>query len=80
MVGVGRELLVRSFGNVLARIHDVMVRFFVPRQTRAFIEPEFAESTSAKQVVYRSCKFCGPTLGTLTPKCRISRFFISPLS
>jgi hypothetical protein len=51
MLGVGRELLVRSFGNVLARIHHVMVRFLVPRQTRAFVEPVFAESTSAKRVV-----------------------------
>jgi hypothetical protein len=51
MVGVGRELRVRSFGNVLAGIHHVMVRFFVPRQTRAFVEAVFTESTSAKQVV-----------------------------
>jgi hypothetical protein len=50
MVGVGRELLVRSFGDVSARIHHVMVRLFVPRQTRAFAEPVFAESASAKQV------------------------------
>jgi hypothetical protein len=47
----GRELLVRSFGTVLARIHRVMDRFFPPKQTRAFVEPVFAESTSAKQVV-----------------------------
>ena len=51
MVGVGRELLVRSLGNVLAGIHHVMVRFFVPRQTRAFVKPVFTESTSAQQVV-----------------------------
>ena len=39
------------FGNVLAGIHHVMVRFFVRRQTRAFVEPVFTESTSVKQVV-----------------------------
>jgi hypothetical protein len=33
------------------RINHVMVGFFVPRQTGAFVEPVFAESTSAKQVV-----------------------------
>jgi hypothetical protein len=56
MVGVchsnqGREWLVRFSGNLLSRINHVMVGFFVPRQTRAFIEPVFAESKSAKQVV-----------------------------
>jgi hypothetical protein len=56
MVGVchsnqGRELLVRFSGNLLIQINHVMVGFFVPRQTGAFVEPVFAESTSAKQVV-----------------------------
>jgi hypothetical protein len=58
----------------------MMVGFFVPRQTGAFVEQVFAESMSAKQVVWRSCMFCGPTPGILTKKYRISRFFISPLS
>jgi hypothetical protein len=39
------------FGKVLAGIHHVMVRFIVRRQTRAFVEPAFTESPSAKQVV-----------------------------
>jgi hypothetical protein len=56
MVGVyhsnqGREMLVRFSGNLLTRINHVMAGFFVPRQTRAFVEPVFAENTSAKQVV-----------------------------
>jgi hypothetical protein len=56
MVGVfhsnqGRELLVRFSGNLLARINHVMVGFIFPRQTGAFVEPVFAESTLAKQVV-----------------------------
>jgi hypothetical protein len=56
MVGVchsnqGRELLVRFSGDLLTRINRVMVGFFVPRQTGAFVKPVFAESTSAKQVV-----------------------------
>ena len=47
----GRELLVRFSGNLLTRINHVMVGFIVPRQTDAFVESVFAESTSAKQVV-----------------------------
>ena len=47
----GREWLVRFSGSLLTRINHVMVGFFVPRQTGAFVEPVFAESTSAKQVV-----------------------------
>jgi hypothetical protein len=47
----GEDLLVPFSGNLLTRINHVMVGFFVPRQTGAFVEPVFAESTSAKQVV-----------------------------
>jgi hypothetical protein len=43
--------MARMLVDVKRRINHVMVGFFVPWQTRAFVEPVFAESTSAKQAV-----------------------------
>jgi hypothetical protein len=41
----GEDLLVPFSGNLLTRINHVMVRFYVQRQTGAFLESVFAEST-----------------------------------
>jgi hypothetical protein len=85
MVGVchsnqGRELLVRFSGNLLTRINHVMVGFFVPRQTGAFVEPVICREHLSQAGGLTLLQVLRPTPGILTKKYRISRFFISPLS